>query len=66
MKKNGMLRQLKLHKEVITLPLKDNQDLDLHKDLPQLFQIIIIELMLGLILNTKKVMKKSGLMKHKK
>jgi hypothetical protein len=65
MKKNGMLRPLKLLKVAIMLLLNKVTDSDLLKDQPQLFQITIIELMHGLILNTKKVTKKSGLTKHK-
>lgn len=66
MKKNGMLRPLKLLKVAIMLLLNKVTDSDLLKDQPQLFQITIIELTHGLILNTKKVTKKSGLTKHKK
>lgn len=66
MKKNGMLRPLKLLKVAIMLLLNKVTDLDLLKDQLQLFQITIIELMHGLILNTKKVTKKNGLTKHKK
>ena len=66
MKKNGLMRPLKLLKVAIMLPLNKVTDSDLLKDQLQLFQITIIELMHGLILNTKKVTKRNGLMKHKK
>ena len=68
MKKNGMLKQLKLLKVDTMWLLRDLTllDKDLHRDQPQLFLIIITELMLGLIPNTKSHTKKSGLKKHKK
>ena len=64
--KNGMLRPLKLLKVAIMLLLNKVTDSNLLKDQPQLFQITIIELMHGLIPNTRKATKKSGMTKHKK
>ena len=62
-KKNGMPRLLNSPRVVTSLLLKDliTQDNTLHRDQLQPYQIIIIELMLGLIHSTKKVMKKSGM-----